>query len=227
MDQPVVLVVSNTSAQRDALTHNLLAEGLGVRLAHSAAEGMALAATEPPDMILLDSTLPDMSGSDLCRRLKTRPETRPIPIILLSARFEEVDRLRRSKTGADDYLIKPCSIFELLARVRMQLRRIRPDTAGQTLEFDGIVLDFESHLVYKAGKTISLSPTCLRLLATFLERPGRVWGREDLIKRAWGHDIRVDIRTVDVHIGRLRKAFTSEGVKDPLRTVRGVGYVLV
>ena len=170
--------------------------------------------------------MPNLSGIEVCRRLKMRPETRGIPIILLSARAEEVDRVRGLETGADDYVIKPYSVLELMARARAQLRRVRPSTAGVVLEFEDIRLDPETHRVTRGGQSLKLGPTEFRLLTTFMEKPGRVFSREALLDRVWGRDIYVDTRTVDVHIGRLRKALMQQGGEDPLRTVRGAGYAL-
>jgi two-component system phosphate regulon response regulator PhoB len=149
-----------------------------------------------------------------------------VPIIMLSARSEEVDRVRGLETGADDYVIKPYSVVELMARVRTQLRRTRPSSVGVALHFGDIMLDPESHRVFRNGATLKLGPTEFRLLTTFMEKPGRVWTREQLLDRVWGRDIYVDTRTVDVHIGRLRKALMQYGGDDPLRTVRGAGYAL-
>ncbi|MEC7965552.1 MAG: winged helix-turn-helix domain-containing protein, partial [Pseudomonadota bacterium] len=160
------------------------------------------------------------------RQLKTRNETRGVPIIMLSARSEEVDKVRGLETGADDYVVKPYSLVELMARVRAQLRRTRPATVGERLEYEDIVLDAETHRVTRGGDPLKLGPTEFRLLSTFMEKPGRVWSREQLLDRVWGRDIYVDTRTVDVHIGRLRKALTRQGGSDPLRTVRGAGYAL-
>ena len=145
---------------------------------------------------------------------------------MLSARAEEIDKVRGLETGADDYVVKPYSVIELMARVRSQLRRVRPSTVGQRLEFDDIVLDAESHKVTRGPSELKLGPTEFRLLSTFMEKPGRVWSREQLLDRVWGRDIYVDTRTVDVHIGRLRKALTQFGGGDPVRTVRGAGYAL-
>jgi len=145
---------------------------------------------------------------------------------MLSARSEEVDRVRGLETGADDYVIKPYSVIELVARVRAQLRRTRPSTVGERLEYEDIILDSETHRVTRAGKMLKLGPTEFRLLSTFMEKPGRGWSREQLLDRVWGRDIYVDTRTVDVHIGRLRKALCQHGGEDPLRTVRGAGYAL-
>jgi two-component system, OmpR family, phosphate regulon response regulator PhoB len=149
-----------------------------------------------------------------------------MPIIMLSARSEEVDKVRGLETGADDYVVKPYAVSELLARVRTQLRRVRPSTVGQVLVFEDIQLDAETHRVTRGGDTLKLGPTEFRLLATLMEKPGRVWSREALLDRVWGRDIYVDTRTVDVHVGRLRKVLMSQGGSDPLRTVRGAGYAL-
>ncbi|MTJ03632.1 MAG: phosphate regulon transcriptional regulatory protein PhoB [Sediminimonas qiaohouensis] len=225
-DQPTVLVIEDEPAQREVLAYNLEAEGFAVFRAETGDEGLLLVEEQAPDIIVLDWMLPGVSGIEVCRRLKMRPETRRIPIIMLSARSEEVDRVRGLETGADDYVIKPYSVVELMARVRTQLRRIRPSTVGETLEYDDIILDAEAHRVHRDGELLRLGPTEFRLLATFMEKPGRVWSREQLLDRVWGRDIYVDTRTVDVHIGRLRKALTRHGGEDPLRTVRGAGYAL-
>ncbi|WP_120635453.1 phosphate regulon transcriptional regulator PhoB [Ruegeria sp. EL01] len=225
-DQPTVLVVEDEHAQREVLAYNLEAEGFRVSKAASGDEAMLLVDEDSPDIIVLDWMMPNLSGIEVCRRLKTRPDTRSIPIIMLSARSEEVDKVRGLETGADDYVVKPYSIVELMARVRTQLRRVRPATVGIRLEFDDIVLDSETHRVSRGSVTLKLGPTEFRLLSTFMEKPGRVWSREQLLDRVWGRDIYVDTRTVDVHIGRLRKALTQHGGEDPVRTVRGAGYAL-
>jgi len=224
--QPVVLIVEDEPAQREMLAYNLEAEGYGVTRAENGEEALILVQESAPDLIVLDWMLPNVSGIEVCRQLKTRSETRNVPIIMLSARSEEVDRVRGLETGADDYVIKPYSVVELLARVRSQLRRTRPATVGEVLEFDGITLDAESHKVFRDGNPLKLGPTEFRLLSTFMEKPGRVWSREQLLDRVWGRDIYVDTRTVDVHIGRLRKALCQHGGADPVRTVRGAGYAL-
>ncbi|GGW40928.1 DNA-binding response regulator [Gemmobacter lanyuensis] len=225
-NQPTVLLVEDEPAQREVLAYNLEAEGFAVAQAGDGEEAMMLVDEAAPDIIILDWMMPNLSGIEVCRRLKMRPETRNIPIILLSARAEEVDRVRGLETGADDYVIKPYSVLELMARARAQLRRVRPSTAGVVLEFGDIRLDPETHRVYRADKVLKLGPTEFRLLTTFMEKPGRVWSREALLDRVWGRDIYVDTRTVDVHIGRLRKALCQHGGEDPLRTVRGAGYAL-
>ncbi len=225
-DQPSVLVVEDELAQREVLAYNLEAEGFRVIKAENGEEAMLLVEEGAPDIIVLDWMMPNMSGIEVCRRLKIKPDTRSIPIIMLSARSEEVDKVRGLETGADDYVVKPYSVVELMARVRTQLRRVRPSTVGLRLEFDDIVLDAETHKVSRAEKPLKLGPTEFRLLSTFMEKPGRVWSREQLLDRVWGRDIYVDTRTVDVHIGRLRKALTQHGGEDPVRTVRGAGYAL-
>lgn len=225
-DQPTVLVVEDEPAQREVLAYNLEAEGFRVARAEDGEEALLRVEEDAPDIIVLDWMLPRVSGIEVCRRLKLRPETRNVPIIMLSARSEEVDRVRGLETGADDYVVKPYSVIELMARVRAQLRRTRPATVGARLEFGNIQLDSETHRVYRDADEIKLGPTEFRLLSTFMEKPGRVWSREQLLNRVWGRDIYVDSRTVDVHIGRLRKALCQHGGEDPVRTVRGAGYAL-
>lgn len=225
-NHPRVLVVEDEPAQREVLAYNLEAEGFAVSRASNGEEALMLVDEDMPDIIVLDWMMPNLSGIEVCRRLKMRSQTRNIPVIMLSARSEEVDRVRGLETGADDYVVKPYSVIELMARVRSQLRRVRPSTVGERLEFEDIVLDSESHRVSRAGETLKLGPTEFRLLSTFMEKPGRVWSREQLLDRVWGRDIYVDTRTVDVHIGRLRKALTQFGGQDPVRTVRGAGYSL-
>lgn len=224
--QPTVLVVEDEPAQREVLAYNLEAEGFRVSRAENGEEAILLVDEVAPDIIVLDWMLPNLSGIEVCRQLKMRTETRGVPIIMLSARSEEVDRVRGLETGADDYVVKPYSVIELMARVRAQLRRTRPASMGERLEYEDIILDAETHRVTRQAKELKLGPTEFRLLSTFMEKPGRVWSREQLLDRVWGRDIYVDTRTVDVHIGRLRKALCAHGGEDPLRTVRGAGYAL-
>lgn len=226
MQAPTVLVVEDEPAQREVLAYNLEAEGFRVAQADNGEEALLLVAEETPDLIVLDWMLPSVSGIEVCRRLKSRPETKGVPIIMLSARSEEVDLVRGLETGADDYMVKPYSVVELMARVRTQLRRSRPSAMGEVLEYEDITLDPETHRVHRDGKVLKLGPTEFRLLTTFMEKPGRVWSREQLLDRVWGRDIYVDTRTVDVHVGRLRKALCAHGGEDPVRTVRGAGYAL-
>jgi two-component system, OmpR family, phosphate regulon response regulator PhoB len=224
--QPTVLLVEDEPAQRTVLAYNLEAEGFDVTQADNGEDAMLLVDEEAPDIIILDWMMPKVSGIEVCRRLKMRPDTRSIPIIMLSARAEEVDRIRGLETGADDYVIKPYSVLELMARARAQLRRVRPSTAGVVLEHDDIRLDPETHRVYRSEKVLKLGPTEFKLLVTLMERPGRVFSREQLLDLVWGRDIYVDTRTVDVHVGRLRKSLMQFGGEDPVRTVRGAGYAL-
>ena len=224
--RPLVLLVEDEPAQRAVLSYNLEAEGFEVQTADNGEDALQLIAETPPDLILLDWMMPHVSGIEVCRRLKARPETRGIPIIMLSARSEEVDKVRGLETGADDYVIKPYSVTELMARLRAHLRRSRPASSGVVLEWSDIRLDSETHRVYRADKVLKLGPTEFRLLATFMEKPGRVFSREAILDRVWGRDIYVDTRTVDVHIGRLRKSLCAHGGDDVLRTVRGAGYAL-
>ncbi len=223
---PTVLIVEDEPAQREMLVYNLRAEGFNVVAAEDGEEGLLLVEEETPDLIVLDWMLPGISGIEICRRLKTRPSTKGIPVLMLSARSEEVDKVRGLETGADDYVVKPYSVLELMARVRGQLRRVRPASVGQRLEYDDIILDSETHRVIRGKNELKLAPTEFRLLSTFMEKPGRVWSREQLLDRVWGRDVYVDSRTVDVHVGRLRKALCKHGGDDPLRTVRGTGYAL-
>jgi two-component system phosphate regulon response regulator PhoB len=224
--QPRVLLVEDEPAQRAVLAYNLEAEGFAVTQADNGEDAIVLVDEEDPDIIILDWMMPKVSGIEVCRRLKMRPDTRSIPIIMLSARAEEVDRIRGLETGADDYVVKPYSVLELMARARAQLRRVRPSTAGMVLEHEDIRLDPESHRVYRGDKVLKLGPTEFKLLVTLMERPGRVFSREQLLDLVWGRDIYVDTRTVDVHVGRLRKSLMSQGGSDPVRTVRGAGYSL-
>ena len=226
VDQPKILVVEDEPSQREVLAYNLKAEGFLVISADNGEDALFLVEEEEPDLILLDWMMPNLSGIEVCRRLKSRDKTRAIPIIMVSARSEEVDKVRGLEIGADDYLVKPYSVIELIARLRTQLRRNRPAAIGETLHFQDIILDSETHKVFRDEAQLKLGPTEFRLLRTMMEKPGRVWSRDQLLDRVWGRDIYVDTRTVDVHIGRLRKALLKHGGTDPLRTVRGAGYAL-
>ena len=226
VQQPCVLLVEDEGAQREVLTYNLESEGFRVVGAETGDEAMLLVAEEAPDLMVLDWMLPNVSGIEICRRVKADFGMRHIPIIMLSARSDEGDRVRGLETGADDYVVKPYSVVELMARVRTQLRRTRPTTMGERLSFEDILLDAGEHRVFRAGQPLHLGPTEFRLLSTLMERPGRVWTREQLLDRVWGRDIYVDSRTIDVHVGRLRKALMANGGTNPVRTVRGTGYAL-
>jgi two-component system phosphate regulon response regulator PhoB len=224
--EPLILVVEDEPAQREVLAYNIQAEGYLVMTAEAGDEALDIVRETPPDVIVLDWMLPHVSGIEVCRQLKMGGDTARIPIIMLSARSEEVDKIRGLETGADDYVTKPYSVAELLARLRTQLRRVRPSTVGERLEYDDILVDLAEHRVYRGGEELRLGPTEFRLLTAFMERPGRVWSREQLLDRVWGRDIYVDSRTVDVHVGRLRKALKAGDHGDPIRTVRGAGYAL-
>jgi two-component system phosphate regulon response regulator PhoB len=223
---PKVLLVEDEPAQREVIAYNLEAEGFDVVQAGDGEEAMLMVEEEAPDIVILDWMMPKLSGIEVCRRLKMRAETQKLPVIMLSARGEEVDRVRGLETGADDYVIKPFSVMELMARVRVQLRRVRPASLGEVLAWDDIRVDTETYRVYRGEKVVKLGPTEFRLLSTLIEKPGRVLSREQLLDRVWGRDIYVDTRTVDVHVGRLRKALCQFGHEDPIRTVRGAGYSL-
>lgn len=226
MNQPHILIVEDEPAQREVLAYNLNAEGFRTSHAEDGEQALIIVDEDTPDVIVLDWMLPHVSGIEVCRQLKTRSETRAIPIIMLSARSEEVDKVRGLETGADDYVVKPYAVAELMARVRTQLRRARPSTVGQVLTYNDISLNSETHRAMRGETELKLGPTEFRLLSTFMEKPGRVWSREQLLDRVWGRDIYVDTRTVDVHVGRLRKILKQNGGTDPLRTVRGAGYAL-
>lgn len=223
---PCVLVVEDEGAQREVLQYNLEAEGFDVVVADNGEDALLLVQEELPDLIVLDWMLPKVSGIEVCRQVKADPATRSTPIIMLSARSEETDRVRGLETGADDYVVKPYSVVELMARLRTQLRRTRPATMGERLSFEDIILDAGEHRVFRGGQALHLGPTEFRLLSTLMEKPGRVWTREQLLDRVWGRDIYVDTRTIDVHVGRLRKALMQHGGGNPVRTVRGTGYAL-
>ena len=226
MIRPTVLLVEDEPAQRELLDYNLEAEGFDVITADNGDDGLILVDENDPDLIVLDWMMPQLSGIEVCRRLKSNSKTRQIPVIMLSARAEEVDRVRGLETGADDYVVKPYSVIELMARVKAHLRRIRAAAVGDRLEYGDIILNPETHKVFRSQSELKLGPTEFRLLSTFMEKPGRVWSRDQLLDRVWGRDIYVDTRTVDVHVGRLRKALCQYGGDDPLRTVRGAGYAL-
>lgn len=221
-----VLLVEDEPAQREVLAYNLEAAGYAVRRAENGEEAMMLIDEQAPDLIILDWMMPLLSGIEVCRRVKTRPETRQIPVIMLSARSEEVDAVRGLDTGADDYVVKPYNLSELMARVRTQLRRARPAAAGEVLEYDDIALNAQTHRVTRGQTELKLGPTEYRLLLTLMEKPERVFSREQLLDLVWGHDVYVDARTVDVHVARLRKALSAAGGADPIRTVRGTGYAM-
>jgi len=224
--KPNVLVVEDENALATLLRYNLEKEGFEPTVAGDGEEAMIALEERQPDVVVLDWMLPKISGVEVCRRMRSRRETRNIPIIMLTARGEESDRIRGLETGADDYIVKPFSMAELMARIRAVLRRIRPALAADQLIHGEIVLDRVGHRVLRSGREIHLGPTEYRLLEHLMQHPGRVFSREQLLDAVWGSDVYVEMRTVDVHVGRLRKSLISEGESDPIRTVRSAGYSL-
>ena len=224
--QPYILIVEDEPDIVELLKYNLEAADYEVGIARDGDEAEISLAERQPDALLLDWMLPGVSGIELCRRIRRRPETRMLPIIMLTARGEENDRLRGLDSGADDYVTKPFSPAEVIARLRAVLRRALPSTAAETLEYADITLDLAGHRVERAGRNIHLGPTEFRLLRHLMEHPGRVYSREQLLDAVWGRDIYVEARTVDVHIRRLRKALNEGDAVDLIRTVRSAGYSL-
>ncbi|MEO0498327.1 MAG: phosphate regulon transcriptional regulator PhoB [Pseudomonadota bacterium] len=223
---PKVWIVEDEAAIGLLLQYNLEAEGYDVRLIERGDDAEIALQEEQPDLLLLDWMLPGLSGIELCRRLRERPASRDLPIIMLTARGEEDERIRGYTTGADDYITKPFSLPELHARTKALLRRARPEVVSSLLHAGDIELDRESHRVHRNGRELRLGPTEFRLLEFLMKAPGRVYTREQLLDGVWGRDIYVDERTVDVHVGRLRKAINKGKQPDPIRTVRGAGYSL-
>jgi two-component system phosphate regulon response regulator PhoB len=223
---PLVLVVEDEAALVTLLRYNLEREGFRVAEARDGEEAMLQIAEQTPDLVLLDWMLPLMSGIEVCRQLRRLPETRRLPIVMLTARGEEGDKLRGLDAGADDYVTKPFSPSELIARLRAVLRRARPEREGETLQFQDLVMDLASHRVRRNGREVHLGPTEFRLLRHLLENQGRVFSREQLLDMVWGRDVYVEPRTVDVHIRRLRKAINADEQADLIRTVRAAGYAL-
>ncbi|MEL7029709.1 MAG: phosphate regulon transcriptional regulator PhoB [Pseudomonadota bacterium] len=226
MSKPEILVVEDEGPLATLLEYNLGKEGFDVHVATDGEEGLLRIEEDDPDMVVLDWMLPKVSGIEVCRRLRSRPETRNVPVIMLTARTEEADRIRGLNTGADDYLSKPFSMVELTARIRAVLRRIRPSLLDNAVTYGDIVLDRTAHRVRRGEHEIHLGPTEFRLLDHLIQHPGRVFSREQLLNAVWGSDVFVEARTVDVHIGRLRKALNKHADSDPVRTVRSAGYAL-
>lgn len=224
--KPLILIAEDEASLMTLLRYNVEKEGFRAAEAHDGEEALLLAAEDTPDLVILDWMLPKVSGIEVCRRLRGRAETKNIPIVMLTARGEEADRVRGLDTGADDYITKPFSMTELLARVRAVMRRIRPALAEDVVGFGDIAIDRVSHRVRRGGREIHLGPTEYKLLDHFIQHPGRVFSREQLLDAVWGSGVYVDARTVDVHIGRLRKALTEGDEADPIRTVRSAGYAL-
>jgi two-component system phosphate regulon response regulator PhoB len=223
---PSILIVEDEEALTLLLRYNLEAAGYDVESVARGDEADLRLRESTPDLVILDWMLPGVSGIELCRRLRSRPETRQLPIVMLTARGEESERVRGLSTGADDYVVKPFSVPELLARVAALLRRASPERVADVLGFGDIAIDREKKRVTRGGRPIDLGPTEYRLLEFLMERPGRVFSREQLLDGVWGSDIYIDERTVDVHVGRLRKALNRGDEVDPIRTVRGSGYAL-
>jgi two-component system phosphate regulon response regulator PhoB len=224
--QPHILLVEDEKSLVELLRYNLEQSGYRVTVATNGEEALTSVADDRPDLVLLDWMLPRMSGLEVCRQLRRQPVTSNIPIIMLTARGEEGDRIRGLDAGADDYVSKPFSPSELVARIRAVLRRIRPALADEVLEYSDIAMDLVQHRVLRSGKPVHLGPTEFRLLRHFMEHPGRVFSREQLLDAVWGRDVYVEARTVDVHIRRLRVALNGEEHADVIRTVRAAGYAL-
>ncbi|OYU71205.1 MAG: phosphate regulon transcriptional regulatory protein PhoB [Alphaproteobacteria bacterium PA2] len=224
---PRILVVEDEDALSTLLQYNLEKDGYEVALASDGEDALTQVAEQAPDLVILDWMLPKISGIEVCRRLRQRTETRNMPIIMLTARGEETDRIRGLDTGADDYVIKPFAMSELSARIRAVMRRIRPGLSEDRVHRGDLIIDRVAHRVRRSGEEIHLGPTEFRLLDHFMQHPGRVFSREQLLDAVWGREVYVEARTVDVHVGRLRKALNRrEGDVDPIRTVRSAGYSL-
>jgi len=219
-----ILLVEDDTALSDMLMFNIEQSGFEVRAAHDGEEAMLFAKEQVPDLIVLDWMIPKLSGLEVCRMMRRNKKLSKVPIIMLSARANEEDRLRGLEVGADDYITKPFSPKELVARIKAVLRRSRPSTGSDTLSSGDITIDLDAYRVRKGGKDIHLGPIEYRLLRHFMENPGKVYSREQLIDSVWGSSIYIDMRTVDVHIRRLRKAMEVSGKKNFIRTVRSAGY---
>ena len=224
--KPYVLIAEDESAVSELLQYNLKREDYEVAIAHDGEEALLMLEERAPDLLLLDWMLPKVSGIEVCRRVRSGGVNPNMPIIMLTARGEESDRIRGLDTGADDYVTKPFSTTELMARVRAVLRRIRPGLRDDKVIVGDIEIDRVEHRVTRNGGDIHLGPTEFRLLDYFMQHPGRVFSREQLLDTVWGSDVYVELRTVDVHVGRLRKALRQGGGDDPIRTVRSAGYAL-
>jgi two-component system, OmpR family, phosphate regulon response regulator PhoB len=224
--KPLVLIVEDEAPLVTLLRYNLEKEGFAVCSAGDGEEALLQIAENKPDAVLLDWMLPLVSGLEVCRQIRRAPSSRSLPIILLTARGEEADRVRGLDSGADDYIVKPFSPSELVARLRAVIRRAQPSAAEETLSYADVAMDLAAHRVSRGGKAVHLGPTEFRLLHHFLLYPGRVFSREHLLDRVWGPHAEVEMRTVDVHIRRLRKALNTDGCRDLVRTVRSVGYAL-
>ena len=223
---PFILIVEDEDALATLLDYNLVKEGFRVERAADGEEALLRISEEPPDLVILDWMLPKVSGVEVCRQIRAGLETRRMPILMLTARGEEADKIRGLDTGADDYVVKPFAMSELVARIRALLRRTRPELLEERLEYADLMLDRVRHRVTRDGHDIHLGPTEFRLLDFLMQRPGRVFSRERLLDAVWGANTYVEVRTVDVHVGRLRKALKRPGSPDLIRTVRSAGYAL-
>lgn len=226
MTAPLVLVVEDDAALITLLHYNLERAGFRIAVAQDGEEALARAVETPPDVILLDWMIPLISGIELCRQFRRSSALRTVPIIMVTARGEEADRIRGLETGADDYMTKPFSPQELIARIRALLRRSQPGLSQEILTYKDVTMDLATHRVRRGRREVVLGPTEFRLLKYLLQHPERVFSREQLMDKVWGHDIYVEIRTVDVHIRRLRKALNEDNNPDLIRTVRSAGYAL-
>ena len=226
MSKPLVLIVEDEAPLVTLLRYNLEKEGFEVSEAADGEEALMRIAEHKPDIVLLDWMLPLVSGIEVCRQIRRSPQTRALPVVMLTARGEEADRVRGLDSGADDYIPKPFSLRELAARLRAVMRRAQPTAADETLQFGEVTMDLAAHRVSRSDKPIHLGPTEFRLLRHLMQHPGRVFSREQLLDAVWGHDVYVEARTVDVHIRRLRKALNADGGADLVRTVRSAGYAL-
>jgi two-component system, OmpR family, phosphate regulon response regulator PhoB len=224
--KPLVLIVEDEADLVTLLKYNLEKENFRTLSAGDGEEALLLASEQVPNLVLLDWMLPLMSGLEVCRQMRRNPKTRDIPIIMLTARGEEADKVRGLNSGADDYIAKPFSPTELVARMRAVLRRSSPGLAEELLSFGDVIMDLAAHRVRRQGRDVHLGPTEFRLLRHFMQHPGRVFSREQLLDLVWGHDVYVELRTVDVHIRRLRKALNEVNDNDIIRTVRSAGYAL-
>lgn len=224
--KPYIIIAEDEDALSTLLQYNLEKEGYEVGVAIDGDEALMMINERQPDLLVCDWMMPKVSGIEVTRRLRAQTETRNLPIVMLTARSEETDRIRGLDTGADDYVIKPFSMVELVARIRAVLRRIRPGLSEDRVTFGEIVIDRLSHRVQRSGRDVHLGPTEYKLLDYLMQHPKRVFSREQLLDAVWGNDVYVEARTVDVHIGRLRKALNVDTDYDPIRTVRSAGYSL-
>jgi two-component system phosphate regulon response regulator PhoB len=223
---PLILVVEDEPALATLLRYNLEKEGFSVAEAHDGEEALLQLSERTPDAVLLDWMLPQVSGLEICRRIRRTPQWRTLPVIMLTAKGEEADRVRGLEGGADDYVVKPFGVTELVARLKAVRRRARPTAGAEMLRYADLLMDLASHRVTRNGASVHLGPTEFRLLRVLLERPGRVFSREQLLDAVWGRESEIEPRTVDVHIRRLRKALNEDGRRDLIRTVRAAGYAV-